>query len=71
MFYRRCPLPRTKPRVLKKAWHDRHHYLMYFWIAMIPVTVLFLKESILWVLLMSLYANIESSAAANEAKKGK
>lgn len=38
---------------------------------MIPVTVIWLKESVLWVAIMSLYANIESSAAANEAQKGK
>lgn len=38
---------------------------------MIPVTIFTpLKESLLWVLMLSLYANIESSAAAQEAKKG-
>ncbi len=36
---------------------------------MIPVTLLWLKDSILWVAMMSLYANIEASAAAEEAKK--
>lgn len=49
---------------------NRHKYLMWFWIAMIPVTLFWLKESVLWVAMMSLYANIESSAAANEAQKG-
>ena len=38
---------------------------------MIPVTLIWLKESVLWVALMSLYANIESSAAAHEAQKQK
>lgn len=38
---------------------------------MIPVTLIWLKESVLWVALMSLYANIESAAAANEAQNGK
>lgn len=42
---------------------------MYFWIAMVPVTIIWLKESVLWVALMSLYANIESSAAARAAEK--
>jgi hypothetical protein len=42
---------------------------MFFWILMIPVTIIWLKESVLWVALMSLYANIEASAAANEAAK--
>lgn len=54
---------------MNKAWKNRHTYLMWFWIAMIPVTVLWLKESVLWVAMMSLYANIESSAAAKEAQK--
>lgn len=36
---------------------------------MMPVTVLWLKDSILWVAFMSLYANIASEAAAKEAKK--
>lgn len=35
---------------------------------MIPVTLFWLKESVLWVALMSLYANIESSAAARAAE---
>lgn len=42
---------------------------MWFWIAMIPVTIVWLKESVLWVAIMSLYANIEASAAAMEAEK--
>lgn len=49
----------------------RHTVLMWFWIAMIPVTLFWLKESVLWVALMSLYANIESSAAAKAAAKEK
>jgi hypothetical protein len=36
---------------------------------MIPVTLVWLKDSVLWVALMSLYANIESSAAAQAASK--
>lgn len=36
---------------------------------MIVPTLLWWKESVLWVALMSLYANIEASAAAREAKK--
>jgi hypothetical protein len=58
-----------KPRK-QTIWNDRHKYLMWFWIAMIPVTVFWLKESVLWVAMMSLYANIESSAAAREAQSG-
>lgn len=54
---------------MRRIFKDRHKWLMWFWIAMIPVTIFWLKESVLWVAIMSLYANIESSAAANEAQK--
>jgi hypothetical protein len=56
---------------LQKLRENRHTVLMWFWIAMVPVTLIWLKESVLWVALMSLYSNIEASAAANEAKKNK
>jgi hypothetical protein len=57
---------------MNKLWKNRHKYLIWFWIAMVPVTIFTpLKESLLWVLLLSLYANIEASAAAQEAKKEK
>lgn len=57
---------------MKQHWHNRHKYLMFFWIAMVPVTILTpLRESLLWVLMLSLYANVEASAAAMEAKKGR
>lgn len=55
--------------MLGKLLKKRHTYLMWFWMAMIPVTLFWLKDSVLWVALMSLYANIESSAAAKEAAK--
>jgi hypothetical protein len=42
---------------------------MWVWILLILPTVLWWKESILWVALMSLYANIEASASAHEAQK--
>lgn len=48
---------------------NAHTYLLLFWVAMVPITLLFLRDSVLWVALMSLYANIEASAAAREAKK--
>lgn len=53
---------------MKKIWKNRHKYLMWFWIIMIPISIFTpLKESITFVILLSLYANIESSAAAREA----
>lgn len=54
---------------MKKLLKKRHTILMWFWILMIPVSIFTpLKESITFVILLSLYANIESSAAAKEAK---
>lgn len=50
---------------------DYHTYLLVFWVIMIIPTVLWWKESILWVAIMSLYANIEASASAREARKGR
>lgn len=56
---------------LKKTWKtNRHQVLMWFWIAMIIPTILWWKDSILWVAIMSLYANIEASASAKEAMDG-
>jgi hypothetical protein len=48
-----------------------HTILMLFWLAMVPVTLVWLRESVLWVALMSLYANVEASASAREARKAR
>lgn len=56
---------------MKKLWEKRHKYLIWFWIIMIIPSVLWWKENVLWLILISLYANIETSAAAYEAKKDK
>ena len=40
------------------------------WIGLGIPTLLFWKDSVLWVALMSIYANAEASFSANEAKKG-
>jgi hypothetical protein len=45
-----------------------HTVLLIFWICMI-VPVILWRESIVLVLLMSWYANVEASAAAREARK--
>lgn len=51
----------------------KHTYMMYFWIANFPVALLlfaFTNEKILllYTVLCSVYANVEASAAAKEAK---
>lgn len=51
---------------IKKHFHT---YALLFWIVMGIPTVFWWKESVLWVAIMSLYANIASEAAAREAKK--
>lgn len=52
---------------------NRHHYLAVLWALMLVPTLLWWKDSILWVAAMSLYANVAShwSAAegANAAKE--
>jgi len=51
---------------------NRHTYLMMGWISLVPVTMFSdLKYSVPFVVFMSLYANIESSAATRAAKKEK
>lgn len=48
-----------------------HYCMAFFWVAMIIPTLLFWKESVLWIALMSLWANIASSFAAAEASREK
>lgn len=43
----------------------------YAWIALAVPTVIWWKESILWVAIMSLYANAKVSHAAYKAEKGR
>jgi hypothetical protein len=56
-----------------KEWIKANQYLVraWFWIAAIVPTIIWLKESILWVALMSLYANIETAFGAHEARKAR
>lgn len=49
--------------------HD-HLLLFWFWLLMAVPTVTIWKDSIMLVLIMSLYANCESSLSAHQAKKG-
>jgi hypothetical protein len=44
---------------MKNFFKNYYHKLaLLFWILMIPPTLLFWKNSVLWVAVMSLYANI-------------
>jgi hypothetical protein len=55
---------------LKYAWCHRHLVLGWTWILLVVPGVLWWKESVLFVILLSLYANAESSFAAHHAKMG-
>lgn len=44
-----------------------HLFLLSVWVVLIPPTLIWWKESILWVLLISIYANIVSHWSAYQA----
>lgn len=46
-----------------------HRCLLVVWVLLIPPTLLWWSESILWVLLISIYANIVGHWSAAEASK--
>lgn len=48
---------------------NRHLVLAIVWACLVIPTLLWWKNSILWVLLLSLYANFEASLAAHHAKR--
>lgn len=52
-------------------WLKSNQYLVraIFWMCMILPTILWWRESVLWVAMMSLYANIETALGAHEARK--
>jgi hypothetical protein len=57
-------------RFVSSELPDRRHQLLgWMWITLTIPSVLWWKESIIWVILLSLYANAESSFAAHQAKK--
>lgn len=56
---------------LQRIAAARHKYLTWFWVCMFIPTLLWWQDSVLWLCMMSLYANIESSAAAHGANKDK
>ncbi|WP_159840195.1 hypothetical protein [Nocardia sp. CY41] len=55
-----------------RKWLDyRHLALGWLWIVLAVPSVLWWKDSIIWVILLSLYANAESSFAAHQAKSNR
>jgi hypothetical protein len=47
---------------------DRHQLEKYFWLLMMVPTLVWWKESVLWVACMSLYANWKTADGAHEAR---
>ncbi|WP_188188035.1 hypothetical protein [Nonomuraea sp. SYSU D8015] len=50
-------------------WPRLHLALTFVWIALIPPTLLWWRDSVTWVALMSLWANIASHFAAWQAAR--
>lgn len=61
----RCTAALVRPRL----WSRVHIVLTVVWICAIPPTLLWWRESVLWVALMSLWANIASHFAAWQASR--
>ena len=53
------------------AWLREHRHLLlgWMWVGLLVPTLLWWKESILWVAVMSIYANVEASFAAHEGRR--
>lgn len=49
------------------VWRRRHLVLAALWALLVVPSILWWKESIIFVILLSLYANFESSLAAHHA----
>ena len=50
---------------------NRHLILGWTWVVLAVPTVLFWKEAILWIAIMSLYANAEASFSAHQAAQSR
>lgn len=48
---------------------NRHLVEAFAWVLLTVPTLVWLKESVLWVALMSLYANYKTAISAHEARK--
>lgn len=57
----------------RKTWlsANKHLILAGVWALLVIPTILWWKDSVLWVLIISLYANFASELATHHAKKGR
>lgn len=60
-----------KDNLVKWYKENRNLAEVYFWMALIIPTLIWWKDSILWVAMMSLYANIKTAHSAHEARKAR
>jgi hypothetical protein len=57
---------------IKGLWHRNHHlWEAWLWVALAIPTLLWLRESVLWVALMSLYANYKTAIGAHEGRQAR
>lgn len=54
---------------MKWVWERRHLILAIAWVLLAVPTIIWWKDAIVWVALMSIYANAESSLAAYHAQR--
>jgi hypothetical protein len=57
-------------KIIKRLRMDKaliYRIEKYFWVAMIAPTVLWLRDSVLWVSLLSIYALVITAAGAEQA----
>ncbi len=52
-----------------EAWKRRHLYMAWLWLLLAIPALVWWKESVLFVILLSLYANIEASLSAHNAQR--
>lgn len=54
---------------MKQAWERRHMILAVTWVVLAIPALLWWKDSVLFVIILSLYANMEASLAAYNAQR--
>lgn len=60
-----------KTRLLE-LWHAKHHlYEAWLWVVLAAPTLLVWRDSVLWVALMSLYANYKTAIGAHEGRQAR
>lgn len=55
------------------AWYKKNRHLCeaYLWVVLAIPSILWWKNSILWVITISLYANYKTAISANEGRKAR